>query len=115
MGRKELLWAGARASLLVRPSSTCKKDVILQHYQPLVTRHFSAQSGGGRQRRQQQQRGFKRCFSRTFSAVGKEVCGIPYFPVVLGFAVSGCLGAGLLVVYADGESHGPPSISNSGG
>jgi len=109
MGHKELLWAEIRTSFF-RPLKS--KHVISQHHHPL-TRHFCAQSARSTNFGNPQE--LKKFLIRAF-AVGKEkCCGVPYFPVVLGFAVSGCLGAGLLVVFADGESHGLPTISNSGG
>lgn len=109
MGRKELLWTGARVSLL-RPRSIFNKTIVQHHHQS--KHHFNTQSGGSTG--SSQQRVFKRWFSSTLSFSKKKVGSIPYFSVVLGFAASGCLGTGLLVVFADG-SPSPPSISNTGG
>lgn len=57
-------------------------------------------------------------WSRAFKGSpkkGKVGVNIPYFPVVLGFAATGCLGAGLLVVFADPREGGStaPSPANA--
>jgi len=106
MGCKQLLLAGTRVNFF-RP--TTSKNLILQHRRQF-TRHFSVESTNN-----SREEVFKRLFSRTLSFGKEKVCGIPYFPIVLGFAISGCLGTGLLVVFADEKSHGPLNISNSKG
>ena len=109
MGRKELFWTGARVSLF-RPRSVFNEAISQNHHQ---FRYHSNTQGGG-SKTVEQHRVFKRWFSRTLSFGKKKVGGIPYFPIVLGFAASGCFGTGLLVVFADG-GQSPLSISNTKG
>ena len=108
MDRKGLLLIRERAKAsLLRPWSNFNNIILQQHHQ--FRQHFSIQSGGSTNLNQQ--RIFKTWFSKPFSFGKKKVDGIPYFPIVLGFAASGCLGTGLLAVFADG-GHSPPNISN---
>ncbi|KAG0597553.1 hypothetical protein M758_12G003700 [Ceratodon purpureus] len=139
MGREGELWAWAlcgarwraRASLRLRPSPSPSPS--RQHFS---TSRRQSTSGGGstnshhhqyHHQQSQSQSGsrsgfgshvvLKRWLSRALSFGKQRVGGIPYFPVVLGFAASGCLGTGLLVVFADDHntSHNPPGISNTAG
>lgn len=102
-------------------------DVSLQQQQrnPLTLvirqqffRNSSSQAGGSSE---PPLKHLYRWWSRAFggsSKKGRVGGNIPYFPVVLGFAATGCLGAGLLVVFADpgeGGSNAPSPANAASG
>lgn len=107
MGRKELVWAKAGACLVRFAAQDSRyaselSSTVCKH-RPQFARHFAGPSAGSTSSGERPRR-LKPWLSLARLLIKENAGkGLPHLPMILGFAASGCLGAGVLVVFA-GES-----------